>query len=301
MLAIRLRRTGSKKRPFFRVVVTDSRAARDSSFVEVLGHYNPRTKPETLDAQARAPRALGEARRARRPTRCGRWSPACPWRRRQPPTHRPRPNSPRREPLPGRRRSGRPGAGRPAGGGPGDRTRAARSDCSSSCSWRRASSGGSSAGRGGPPRRSARWSRRPPSSKASRRRSSSGTSQLSGARWSCVVGAGRPRPHGIRGQVIVNPETDFSGGRSGSGRRCSSAPPTRRRAAHRRRSRFHQGRPILGARRDRDDGRRRAAGRRRAQGAGERRSGRCRRARSIDHDLVGCEVRDTSGRGWSGA
>jgi small subunit ribosomal protein S16 len=49
MLAIRLRRTGSKKRPFFRVVVTDSRAARDSSFVEVLGHYNPRTNPESLD------------------------------------------------------------------------------------------------------------------------------------------------------------------------------------------------------------------------------------------------------------
>ena len=49
MLAIRLRRTGSKKRPYFRVVVTDSRTARDSSFVEVLGHYNPRTKPETLD------------------------------------------------------------------------------------------------------------------------------------------------------------------------------------------------------------------------------------------------------------
>ena len=48
MLAIRLRRTGSKKRPFFRVIVTDSRAARDSSFVEVLGSYNPRTKPETL-------------------------------------------------------------------------------------------------------------------------------------------------------------------------------------------------------------------------------------------------------------
>ena len=48
MLAIRLRRTGSKKRPYFRVVVTDSRAARDSSFVEVLGSYNPRTRPETL-------------------------------------------------------------------------------------------------------------------------------------------------------------------------------------------------------------------------------------------------------------
>jgi small subunit ribosomal protein S16 len=40
---------GSKKRSFYRVVVTDSRAARDSSFVEVLGHYNPRTKPETID------------------------------------------------------------------------------------------------------------------------------------------------------------------------------------------------------------------------------------------------------------
>jgi len=48
MLAIRLRRTGSKKRSYFRVVVTDSRAARDSSFVEVLGHYNPRTTPESL-------------------------------------------------------------------------------------------------------------------------------------------------------------------------------------------------------------------------------------------------------------
>ena len=49
MVAIRLRRAGSKKRPFFRVVVTDSRAARDSSFVEILGHYNPRTKPAIVD------------------------------------------------------------------------------------------------------------------------------------------------------------------------------------------------------------------------------------------------------------
>ena len=49
MLAIRLRRAGSKKRPFFRVVVADSLAARDSSFVEILGHYNPRTKPAIVD------------------------------------------------------------------------------------------------------------------------------------------------------------------------------------------------------------------------------------------------------------
>lgn len=48
MVVIRMRRAGSKKRPFFRVVVTDSRAARDSSFVEIVGYYNPRTKPATV-------------------------------------------------------------------------------------------------------------------------------------------------------------------------------------------------------------------------------------------------------------
>ena len=49
MVAIRLRRAGSNRRPFFRVVVTDSRAARDSSFVEILGHYNPRMKPAVVN------------------------------------------------------------------------------------------------------------------------------------------------------------------------------------------------------------------------------------------------------------
>ena len=48
MVVIRMRRAGSKKRPFFGVVVTDSRAARDSSFVEILGHYNPRLKPAVV-------------------------------------------------------------------------------------------------------------------------------------------------------------------------------------------------------------------------------------------------------------
>ena len=51
MVVIRLRRAGSKKRPYFRIVVTDSRAARDSSFVEILGHYNPRTRPALVDIQ----------------------------------------------------------------------------------------------------------------------------------------------------------------------------------------------------------------------------------------------------------
>jgi small subunit ribosomal protein S16 len=49
MVVIRLRKMGSKKRPFFRVVVTDSRIARDSSFVEIVGHYNPRTKPAKVE------------------------------------------------------------------------------------------------------------------------------------------------------------------------------------------------------------------------------------------------------------
>ena len=49
MLAIRMRRVGSKKRPFFRVVVADSTAARDGSFVEVLGHYYPRARPAKVD------------------------------------------------------------------------------------------------------------------------------------------------------------------------------------------------------------------------------------------------------------
>jgi small subunit ribosomal protein S16 len=48
MLVIRLRRAGSKNRPFYRVVVIEARSARDGRFVEVVGHYNPRTKPETV-------------------------------------------------------------------------------------------------------------------------------------------------------------------------------------------------------------------------------------------------------------
>ncbi len=48
MLKIRLRRTGARHQPSYRVVVADSRAARDGAFVEQLGHYNPRTEPPTV-------------------------------------------------------------------------------------------------------------------------------------------------------------------------------------------------------------------------------------------------------------
>jgi small subunit ribosomal protein S16 len=45
MLSIRLRRAGSTKKPYFRVVVLEARSGRDGSFVENLGTYNPRSKP----------------------------------------------------------------------------------------------------------------------------------------------------------------------------------------------------------------------------------------------------------------
>ena len=49
MLAIRLRRMGSSKKPFFRVVVVEARSARDTRFVENVGTYNPRTKPARVE------------------------------------------------------------------------------------------------------------------------------------------------------------------------------------------------------------------------------------------------------------
>tara|TARA_B100000749_G_scaffold272161_1_gene253765 strand:- start:137 stop:394 length:258 start_codon:yes stop_codon:yes gene_type:complete len=48
MLRIRLRRVGAKKQPSYRVVVADIRSARDGSFVDQIGHYNPRTDPPTV-------------------------------------------------------------------------------------------------------------------------------------------------------------------------------------------------------------------------------------------------------------
>ena len=42
---IRLRRTGAKKAPTYRVIVADSRSPRDGRFIEEIGHYNPRTEP----------------------------------------------------------------------------------------------------------------------------------------------------------------------------------------------------------------------------------------------------------------
>jgi small subunit ribosomal protein S16 len=49
MVKIRLRRIGARSKPAYRIVVTDSRNPRDGAFIEVIGHYNPLTDPETFD------------------------------------------------------------------------------------------------------------------------------------------------------------------------------------------------------------------------------------------------------------
>ena len=48
MVKIRLRRTGAKKKPSYRVVVADSRAPRDGAFLSIIGHFDPLTDPETI-------------------------------------------------------------------------------------------------------------------------------------------------------------------------------------------------------------------------------------------------------------
>jgi small subunit ribosomal protein S16 len=49
LLKIRLRRTGAKKQPSYRLVVAESTAPRDGTFLENLGHYNPLTTPTTFE------------------------------------------------------------------------------------------------------------------------------------------------------------------------------------------------------------------------------------------------------------
>ena len=52
MLVIRLSRTGAKKKPSYRVVVIDRKRARDGRFVEIVGHYNPRSEPVEIVLKA---------------------------------------------------------------------------------------------------------------------------------------------------------------------------------------------------------------------------------------------------------
>ena len=63
MVSIRLARGGSKKRPFYHVVVSDSRSPRDGRYIERLGFYNPQARGEERELQlddARIDYWLGE-------------------------------------------------------------------------------------------------------------------------------------------------------------------------------------------------------------------------------------------------
>lgn len=52
MVKIRLKRMGAKKRPFYRLVVADSRSPRDGRFIELLGYYDPLTNPAKVQVDA---------------------------------------------------------------------------------------------------------------------------------------------------------------------------------------------------------------------------------------------------------
>jgi len=51
MVRIRFRREGSRHQPFYRMVVAEKESPRDGRFLEVIGHYNPRTQPATMDVK----------------------------------------------------------------------------------------------------------------------------------------------------------------------------------------------------------------------------------------------------------
>ena len=55
MVKIRLRRMGAKKAPFYRVVVADSRFARDGRFIEEIGYYDPTKEPSVVKIDAEKP------------------------------------------------------------------------------------------------------------------------------------------------------------------------------------------------------------------------------------------------------
>ena len=52
MVTMRLARIGSKKRPYYRIVVIDKRRARNGRFLEVLGQYNPIANPMQIEINA---------------------------------------------------------------------------------------------------------------------------------------------------------------------------------------------------------------------------------------------------------
>ena len=54
MVKIRLKRMGAKKNPFYRIVVADSRVARDGKTIEEIGYYDPTKDPSVIQVDAEA-------------------------------------------------------------------------------------------------------------------------------------------------------------------------------------------------------------------------------------------------------
>lgn len=52
MVKIRLKRIGAKKKPFYRIIVADSRSPRDGKFIEQIGTYDPKANPSIIDVDA---------------------------------------------------------------------------------------------------------------------------------------------------------------------------------------------------------------------------------------------------------
>ena len=52
MVKIRLKRIGAKKKPFYRIIVADSRAPRDGKYIEQIGTYDPKVDPSVINVDA---------------------------------------------------------------------------------------------------------------------------------------------------------------------------------------------------------------------------------------------------------
>ncbi len=70
MVKIRLMRLGGKHKPFYRLVVADSRAPRSGRYIEAIGYYNPTTEPSTI--KVNEAKALAWLRKGARPSNTAR-------------------------------------------------------------------------------------------------------------------------------------------------------------------------------------------------------------------------------------
>jgi small subunit ribosomal protein S16 len=66
MVKLRLMRMGKKKQPTYRIVAADSRSPRNGRFIEIIGNYNPRTDPSTLNVENE--KAVAWLRKGAQPT-----------------------------------------------------------------------------------------------------------------------------------------------------------------------------------------------------------------------------------------